>query len=71
VTGDPADISHACESIVGMDIENVFHGQGRAEKVSAGGMHDAFWFASGSGSLQTNDDERRSLWGISFDVRRG
>ena len=52
MTGDPADISHAGELVLGVDIENVLEGQGSSEKVTASGMNDTLWLASGSGGLK-------------------
>ena len=49
VTGDPTDISHAGEFILGVDIEDVLEGQGSFEKVTTSGVNDTLWLASGSG----------------------
>jgi len=51
VTGDPADIGHTSEPILGVDIENVLDGQGSSKKVTSSGVDNTFWFASGTRGL--------------------
>jgi hypothetical protein len=48
VACDPADVSHAGKAVVGVDIEDVFDGEGAAEEVPGCGVHDAFGFAGGA-----------------------
>jgi Ca2+-binding RTX toxin-like protein len=55
VTGNPADIGHAGELVLGVDIEDVLDGQGSSEKVTSSGVNDTFWFASGSRGLRSRD----------------
>ena len=51
MTGDPAEVSHAAEAVVGVDVEGILHGQGSAEEETTDGMHDTLRLASGAGSL--------------------
>ena len=51
MTGDPTDISHAGELVLGVDIENVFEGQGSSEEITSSGVNDTLWLASGSRGL--------------------
>ena len=51
MAGDPTNVGHAGEFIVGVHIEDVFDGQGGAEEVSAGGVDDALGFARRAGGL--------------------
>lgn len=51
MAGDPTDISHASELIVGVDIEDVLDSEGGAEEVSTGGMNDTLRLPSGTRSL--------------------
>lgn len=52
VTGNPTNIGHAAEPILGVDIEDVLDGQGGSEKVTSSGMDNTFWFASGTRGLK-------------------
>ena len=52
MTGDPADIGHAGELVLGVDIEDVLEGQGSSEKVTTGGVNNTLWLASGSRGLR-------------------
>ena len=40
MTSDPANVGHAGEFIVGVDIKDVFDGESGAEEVSPGGVDD-------------------------------
>ena len=51
VTGNPANVGHAGKLVIWVDIEDIFDGQSRAQKVSTGGVNDTLGLASGSGSL--------------------
>lgn len=53
---DPPDIGHACEFVVGVDVENVLDGERGAEEVTTSGVHDALGFSSRSGCVK--DEER-------------
>ena len=52
VARDPADISHASELVLGMDIEDVLEGQGSSEEVTSSGVNDTLWLAGGSRGLK-------------------
>ena len=51
VSGDPANVSHAPEAIVGVDIENVLDSQRSGEEVTSGGVHDSFGLSGRSRCL--------------------
>src|SRR6185437_3998254 len=52
VSGYPAYIGSTPEYICGFVIENPLHAQDSAQKISAGGVLYALWFASRSGSVE-------------------
>jgi len=52
VAGNPANIGHTGELVLRVDIEDVLDGQGGSEKVTGGGVDNAFWFAGGSRGLK-------------------
>ena len=52
VASDPAQVSHAAELIIWVNIEDIFHGHGRAEEETSDGMHDTLRLAGRTGSLQ-------------------
>lgn len=52
VPSDPADISHAGEPVIRMDVEDIFMGEGCAEQVSGRRMYDTFRLARGARRLQ-------------------
>ena len=52
VTGNPANISHAGEPVLGMDIEGVFEGHGCSKEVTCSGVDNTFRFTSGSRGLK-------------------
>lgn len=52
VPSDPADISQASIPVIGMDIEDIFMGQGCAEQVPSRRMYDTFRLARGARRLQ-------------------
>ena len=52
MTGDPADIGHAGEPVLWVDIEDVLEGQGGSEKVTTSSVNNALWLASGSRGLR-------------------
>jgi len=52
MTGDPAYVCHAGETVVIVDVEDVFDGDGCAEEVATGGVDDTLWFTSGSRGLK-------------------
>ena len=58
MASDPANVSHAGELVVWVDIEDVFDGQGSTEEVSSGGMDDALGLASRSGGLRSENQIR-------------
>ena len=61
MTGDPADIGHAGELVLGVNIKDILEGQGSSEKVTTSGVNDTLWLASGS----------RGLEKLGFVVRKG
>jgi hypothetical protein len=52
VAGDPADIGHTCELVLGVDIEDVLDGQRGSEKVFGGSVDDNLWLSGGSRGLK-------------------
>lgn len=48
---DPANINHAGEAVIGVDVDDVFDGEGSAEEVTAGGVDDTLWPAVQSAPL--------------------
>ena len=52
VAGDPADIGHTSELVLGMDIEDVLEGQGSSEEVTSSGVNDTLWLAGGPRGLK-------------------
>ena len=52
MAGDPADIGHTGELVLGVNIEDIFEGQGGAEKITSSGVHYTLWFSSGSRGLE-------------------
>ena len=52
VAGHPADIGGAPEGVFIAQIENPFRGDVGADRVSAGGVQNAFGFAGGAGSIE-------------------
>jgi hypothetical protein len=51
VACNPANISHACETVVGVDVEDIFDSEGCTEEISACGVDHALRFARGAGGL--------------------
>ena len=51
VPGDPADVRHAREAVVGVHVEHVLDRQRGAEQVAAGGVDDTLGLASGARGL--------------------
>ena len=51
VAGNPAKVSHATESIIGVNIEDIFDSNCSTEEISSDGMHDTLGLAGRSGSL--------------------
>lgn len=45
MAGDPANISHAGEAVIGMDIKDIFEGDGSTEEVACGRVHETLWFS--------------------------
>lgn len=52
MTSDPAEVGHAAELVVGVNVEDVLDGHCSAEEEATNGVHDALWLASGARSLQ-------------------
>ena len=50
VAGDPADIGHTCESVLGMDTKDILDGRGSSEKVASSIVDDILPFSGGSRS---------------------
>lgn len=48
---DPANIGHACELIIWVDIKDIFDSHGSTEKITSGRVNDTFGFTSRSRSL--------------------
>jgi len=59
VSSDPADIGHAGESVIGMDIEDIFEGQVCAKQVSGLRVYNTLWLARGTGRLQRVGSDAR------------
>lgn len=60
MTGDPAKISHATISVVGVDVEDILDCHSCTEKVSTDGVHDTLGLAGGARRLlntSENDEE--------------
>lgn len=45
VACDPANVGHAGKAVVGVDIKDVFQGDGSAEKVACSRMNETLWFS--------------------------
>ena len=45
VAGNPTNVRHASELVVGVDIEDVFDGERGTQKVPAGGVNDTLGLA--------------------------
>lgn len=56
MAGDPTDIGHACEPVLGMDIEDVLYSQGGSKEITSGCVDDTLWLASGSGGLDSRSE---------------
>ena len=67
MTGDPADISHACEPVPRVDVEDVLDSQGSSKEITTGGMDDTLWLASGSRGLREWRSEVRGNRRIESD----
>ena len=52
MTGDPADVGHAGEPILGVDVEDVLEGEGSSEEIATSGMDNTFWFSGRSRGLK-------------------
>lgn len=52
VSGDPADIGHAGEPVIGMEIEDILDGQRCAEYVPSRRVYDTLRLSRGTGGLQ-------------------
>lgn len=46
MASDPTNISHACELVVGVDIEDVFHSQCGTKEIAASGVNDTLGLSS-------------------------
>jgi len=42
---DPADVGHAGEAVVGVNIKDVFEGDGSTDKVTCSRMNKTLWFS--------------------------
>lgn len=51
VASDPAEISHAAEAIVRVDVEDILDGHGSTEEESSNGVQDTLGLASRSRGL--------------------
>jgi hypothetical protein len=51
VTSDPADIGHARELVVGVNVKGVFDSHSSAKEVAAGRVYDTLGFAGRAGGL--------------------
>jgi hypothetical protein len=58
VSGDPADIGHAGEPVIGVDVEDVFQGEGSTEQIAARRVHETLGFARGAGRLSKSSETR-------------
>ena len=62
VTSDPANIGHAGELVLGVDIKHILDGQGGSEKVTSSGVDNTFWFTGGSRGLEESRFVVRDSW---------
>lgn len=58
MTGDPADIGHASEAIIWMDVEDVLDGESGAQQVSTSSVDNTLGLASRSRSLAHREVSR-------------
>ena len=64
VAGDPADVSHASEAVVGVDVEYVFNGEGSAKEVPRRGVDDTLGLSGRARGL------KKDIKDIHQDTRR-
>jgi hypothetical protein len=62
VASDPADVSHASESVVGMEVEDILDGQGSTEQVAPSRMHDTFRLSRRTRCLQKRTDVSEGMY---------
>ena len=63
MTGNPADIGHASEPVLGVDIEDVLDGQGSSKKITSSGVNNTLRFSSGARGLKKSKfTVRYSCW---------
>jgi hypothetical protein len=62
VTGNPANIGHASELVLGMDVKDVLDGQGGSDKVTSSGVNNTFWFTGRSRGLKEPRLVVRESW---------
>jgi len=48
MTRDPANVSHASEFVVWMDVEDILDSQSGAEEVTSSGVHDSLGLSGGA-----------------------
>ena len=58
--GDPANVGHASELVIGVNVKDVFDGQSSAKEVATSGVHDTLGLTGGSGSLSNRPYVSRS-----------
>jgi hypothetical protein len=52
VASDPADVGHAGESVIRVDIEDILDGQGGTQKVPSGRVDDTLGLSGRAGGLR-------------------
>ena len=57
---DPANVGHASELVIGVNVKDVLDGQSSAKEVATSGVHDTLGLTGGSGSLSNRPYVSRS-----------